>query len=390
MAVKALSRGEPVDRQRFDREARVLAGLTHPGLVAVSDAGEEEDDALFMVLELIDGPTLSARLADGPMAGDEVRKVGGDLAATLAYVHSQGIVHRDIKPSNVFFDGTNRVRLGDFGIARLDDTTALTQTDTAIGTAAYMAPEQIEGRSATDRSDVYALGLVLLECLTGRHPFPGPAPASALARLSSDPEVPDDLPAPWPARLRSMTDRDPSRRPDAATVALTLGDEAPAVAGTATEPIAVTATQSMPAAAPMPVAPAVEPEPRRRRALLAVAAALVVLLLVAAGLAARDDDPPPADADPAATTTVAPTTAPATTAAPTTAPPTTVPPTTVPATTAAPTVDCAALEAEKEALEEEKRQINEQYHDDRETRDQLLEELKDRKDAIDAQLRESC
>ena len=368
----------------------MLAGLTHPGLVAVYDAGDE-DGALFMVLELIEGPTLAARLADGPMADEAVRGVGGELAAALAYVHAQGIVHRDIKPSNVFFDGTGRARLGDFGIARLDDTTALTKTDTTIGTAAYMAPEQIEGRSATDRSDVYALGLVLLECLTGSHPFPArprppPSPRLSHNRGARRPARAMAGAAPGDDRSRTIP---PAGR---TTVARDLDAEPPALAGAATEPLAVTATKTMPAPEPRPAPAAAAPGSGRRRAILAVAAALVILLLVAAGLAARDNDPPAADTEAVApTSTAPPTTVPATTVAPTTvAPTTTPPPTTVPPTTAAPAVDCAALEAEKEALEEEKRQIKDQYRDNRETRDQLLDELEDRKHQIDEQLRESC
>jgi eukaryotic-like serine/threonine-protein kinase len=372
VAIKALRQGESVDRRRFDREARILAGLTHPNLVAVYDAGEE-DGELYMVLELIDGPTLADRLAAGRLADDEVRLVGRELAAALAQVHAQGIVHRDVKPSNVLFDRAGQARLGDFGVARVADTTALTATTTTIGTAAYMAPEQVEGLTATPRADVYALGLVLLESLTGRRAYPGPAPAAALARLSRDPEVPAELPPPWPTLLAAMTTRDPSGRPDSTAVVDALDDE-PAVT-------AVTTAVS-PATMPLPIPP---PDPTagsergraRRRAALWLGAALLALLIAAVAFAAIDD--PTSDAtndtstEPQAAST-APTTVPTTTAA-------AVPP---------PGVDCAALAAEKDALEERRREIGEQYRDDHETRDRLRDQIDARRHEIDEQLREHC
>lgn len=379
VAVKALRHGESVDRTRFDREARMLAGLTHPNLVSVYDAGEQ-DGEVFMVLELIEGPTLAGRLAGGPLAGDEARLVGAELAAALAHVHAQGIVHRDVKPSNVLLDGAARARLGDFGIAHLADSTALTASATTIGTAAYMAPEQLEGQTATNAADVYALGLVLLECLTGRRAFPGPAPASSLARLSRDPDIPADLPAPWPALLAAMTARDPSARPDAAAVAAALDAEQTDDAVTATDPVA--ATTPMPMAEPEPTLTAAGGPRGDRRPLLWVGAALLALLALLIGavaLAARDDPAPTTISDPSATPSTLPTSAP-----PATAPPTTA------VTTEAPAVDCAALEAEKDALEERKREIDEQYRDDRETRDRLRAEIQDRKHEIDEQLRENC
>src|SRR4029077_15237425 len=198
VAVKVHRSGSTRARRRFDREAKVLAGLSHPNLVSVFDAGEEGDD-LYVVLELIDGPTLATRIRGGPLAPDEARDVGRQLAAALAYVHAQRVVHRDVKPSNVMFDEHGQARLGDFGIAQFADDTALTGTATTIGTAAYMAPEQIAGSQVTAKADIYALGLVLLESLTGDRAFQGPPHEAALMRLARDPEIPASLPAPWPA-----------------------------------------------------------------------------------------------------------------------------------------------------------------------------------------------
>ena len=135
----------------------------------------------------------------------------------------------------------DRPRLGDFGIAHFVDATTLTGTSSTVGTAAYMAPEQVDGSEVTASADVYALGLALLESLTGKRAFPGPAHEAALTRLARDPDVPDDLPAPWPTLLRGMTSRLPGDRPDAADVVVALSD--PVV--DATEPMVIDPTESM-------------------------------------------------------------------------------------------------------------------------------------------------
>ena len=387
VAVKTLRQGEPVDRDRFEREAQMLARLAHPNLVSVYDAGEF-DGEVFMVLELIEGLTLAQRLQRGPMGEDEVRVVGLDLAKALGYVHQKGIVHRDVKPSNVLFDGEGRTRLGDFGIAHLASSTALTATGTVIGTAAYMAPEQIKGHAATGAADIYALGLVLLECLSGRRSFPGTGAEQALARLSRDPAVPADLRPPWPDLLRAMTARSPAERPDAASVAGVLGDEQAEQGEAATLPMEPTARL---AGEPPMAAPAAPVATDRRRVGLigATLVALLVLTGVVVSLASRSDQEPEPGAAASPTTSVPAAASSATTMPVATTSPSTSPPTTAPVPADQP-VDCAALEAEREELKDRKREIEEQYRDDRETRERLKDEIEERKREVDELLRENC
>jgi hypothetical protein len=153
------------------------------------------------------------------------------VAEALAYVHERGVVHRDVTPANVLCGPDGRPRLADFGIARLVDTTRVTAAATTIGTAAYMAPEQVEGGDVTPAADVYALGLVLREALTGCVAFEGPSHEAAIARLARDPDVATGVPADWEPLLRRMTARQPADRPAARVVAeelALLGAGAPA------------------------------------------------------------------------------------------------------------------------------------------------------------------
>ena len=200
--------------RRFDNEARTLAMLSHPGLVSVYDAGHADGTA-FVVLRLVEGRTLRDRIADGPLSVAEVRDLGARLADALAYVHEQGVVHRDVKPSNILLDHDGTPYLADFGLAHLADTTRFTRTDQMVGTAAYLAPEQVRGSEIGPAADVYSFGLVLLECLTGRREYPGGDVESAVARLHRPPAVPDDLPADLVRLLSLTTALSARRRPSA-------------------------------------------------------------------------------------------------------------------------------------------------------------------------------
>ncbi|OUM45311.1 hypothetical protein B8W73_00990 [Arthrobacter agilis] len=227
VALKLFRPGTADGLERGSAEARLLAGLDHPGLVRVldMDTGEETGDNAYLVMELVNGPDLGVLLRTrGPLACEEVRLMALDLARTLQYIHSRGIVHRDIKPSNILTRRTDPhsgyfgYLLTDFGIARFFDGGRMTATGQVIGSAAYFSPEQARGDGVGQPSDIYSLGLVMIEALTGERPFPGTGVESALARLHRSPSIPHVAGPALSALLVSMTLGDPADRPDAADV----------------------------------------------------------------------------------------------------------------------------------------------------------------------------
>lgn len=222
VAVKVFRPGPgPQTEESLAMEAVLLAGLQHPGLVTVYDSGRHEDRA-YLVMQLVDGPSLHSLLRSGPLPQPRVAALGASLAGALAYVHRTDIVHRDVKPSNVLLDRAGDPHLADFGIALFADATRHTAPDVLTGTAAYLAPEQVEGGRVGPAADVYALGLVLLECLKGTPEYRGTPLEAAVARLLRTPEVPDWVPSDFAGLLRSMTSRDPASRPNAAECAQAL------------------------------------------------------------------------------------------------------------------------------------------------------------------------
>jgi serine/threonine protein kinase len=194
VAVKVVRGVEPSMRKRIEAEARALERLDHPALVALRDVGEH-DGAPFLVLDLVRGRCLADVLGDGPLGVERSVEIVAPVAEGLAHAHDLGIVHRDVKPANVLVDEDGRAHLADFGIARIADLTGLTRTGQVIGSASYLAPEQLRGDEVGPPADVFALGLVLLECITGRRAFDGSPTESAMARLVRSPVVPDDVPA---------------------------------------------------------------------------------------------------------------------------------------------------------------------------------------------------
>jgi len=215
VAVKVYqSGGNATDLYRFGAEARLLASLSHPALVTVYDVCLG-DDRPYLVMQLVAGTTLRDLIDRGPLEPAAVARLGARLADVLAYIHAREVVHRDVKPANVLVDEAGVCYLADFGLARVLETAHLTGSHEIVGTAAYLAPEQVVGADTGPPVDVYALGLVLLECLTARTEYHGTTVETALARLSRRPRIPEELSPAWRSALTAMTAQDPADRPDA-------------------------------------------------------------------------------------------------------------------------------------------------------------------------------
>ena len=306
VALKSMADGlaaDPEFVERFRREARAAGRLTHPNLARVYDFGDE-GGVPFLVMELIDGETLHDRIGrEGPLPVADAVRIAGEIAAGLEAAHDVGIVHRDVKPANVMLDRAGGVKITDFGIAAAASSTRLTQ-GSGLGTATYASPEQTRGDRVTAASDVYSLGVVTYEMLTGRPPFDGPSPvAIALAHAEQDPpsirtarpEVPPGI----AAVVERALAKDPLGRPASAKAFASELRQALGATQPRTERLAP-ATVPLPPAVPAPAPTMRKTRPPRGPSRWPWVAVLATLaLLVGAVLLARAElgggSSPPAD-----------------------------------------------------------------------------------------------
>ncbi len=301
VAVKVLRSeytGDPTFLARFRAEAQHAAALGHPNIAAVYDYGETEapdtgEHLAYLVMELVEGRPLSTLLQqEGRLDTAATLSVLGQTAAALAEAHRAGLVHRDVKPGNILVRPDGSVKITDFGIAWSAGSVPLTRTGQVIGTPQYISPEQAEGHLATPASDVYALGLVGYECLTGHPAFDGDnAVTIALKQVRDDPEpLPDDLPGDVRKLIRRALAKDPAARmPDGAAFVAAVEDVR--AGRPLPEPPPTRSMAAVPGLPPVagpaagPAVRAVGPPARRHRGLAAVLVPVVTLLL-GAGAAA--------------------------------------------------------------------------------------------------------
>lgn len=284
---------------RFEREAQLLASLNHPNIAALYGF-EESGGVRALVMELVEGPTLSERIAGGPLPLDEALPIAKQIAEALEAAHEKGIIHRDLKPANVKVRPDGSVKVLDFGLAKaLDDHTtagdsqhsptlsiAATRVGVILGTAAYMSPEQAKGKPVDRRADIWAFGIVLLEMLTGRRMYSGETAAETLAFVMTKDPTFDALPAETPAGVRRLLrrclDKDPKRRLQA------IGEARVAIDETLSGATLETAPPPAPVAVP---APPPASRPVAWMAIAGVAALCTAALAVVAAIHFREAPP---------------------------------------------------------------------------------------------------
>ena len=256
VAVKLLlDYGDPRSVARFQQEAQILARLHHPNVISVFDTGVDGGDR-FIVMELVEGPTLRELLdTEGRLAPEQAAEIASGLASALEFAHQHDVVHRDVKPSNVLLPPDGGVKLADMGIARLLSPEALTATLSVRGTARYISPEQARGDRVDGRADLYSLGCVLFEMLTGRTPFEGDLAALSYAHTQTTAprarSVQPSVPAAVDELVAAMLEKDPAARPqtgeDVRRSLEAALRHAPAAQTAAVEPVAPEPTARLPA-----------------------------------------------------------------------------------------------------------------------------------------------
>jgi serine/threonine protein kinase len=192
VAIKLLRRElveEPDLKVRFESEAKAAARITHPNVVGVFDTGEHEE-VPYIVMELLSGRTLADELREGPLEPERVKRIGLEILSALEASHQQGILHRDLKPGNVLIAKDGSVKVADFGVAKITEGMDITMAGTMIGTPSYLAPERVNGEPATTASDVYSVGVMLYELLTGQRPFEADTPLGLLRAIQQEEPTP--------------------------------------------------------------------------------------------------------------------------------------------------------------------------------------------------------
>ena len=295
IAIKVLlDYGDPRAVARFEQEAQILARLQHPNVVTVFDTGVDAGDR-FIVMELVAGPTLRELLdAEGPLVPERAGEIASRVASALGFAHDQGVIHRDVKPANVLLSTYGGVKLADMGIARLLSPEALTATLSVRGTAGYISPEQVRGDRIDPRADLYSLGCVLFEMLTGRTPFEGDLAAISYAHTHTPAprvrSINPAVPAAMDELVAATLEKDPARRPQ-------TGEEiqrslAASMRRNDVEPTASIERVQQPPT-PIPRQPAGgrwKPGPRAWRTVVIAVGGLAVLLLLALLLASDGTD----------------------------------------------------------------------------------------------------
>ncbi|MDP9019338.1 MAG: serine/threonine protein kinase [Actinomycetota bacterium] len=298
-------------RERFEDEARSAARLSHPNVVAVFDTGEHERIP-YIVMERLPGTSLADLIDRGPLDVEKARRIGVEVLAALDAAHAAGLIHRDIKPANVLLASDGTAKVADFGIAKSAEAQTHTATGMLLGTAAYVPPERLAGHPATPESDLYSVGVLLYEAVTGRRPFGGDTPlvvASAIQRGRPRPvsELRPDLDPGLVAVIeRAMMPNPYDRFRSAAEMARALaGTTAPMAAppSAATTKVDVdgattqrraTEVLGAPTRAEMPGSTPPAPARRSRTAVAVAVAVLAVVLAVGLAVLARDDTDPAA------------------------------------------------------------------------------------------------
>lgn len=282
---------DPEAKVRFLREAKAAAGLDHPNVCTVHEIGEA-DGKTFLSMAFIEGQSLEARIGDGPLPLGEVLDVGRQVAAGLQAAHEKGIIHRDIKPANILIDPKGRAVIMDFGLARLIEASRLTKPETTLGTVAYMSPEQLQGAETDHRSDVWSLGVVLYEMVTGLRPFKGEYDqALGYEIVNEQPEPLTGVRAGVPMELEFLTakclEKDADKRyGSAAELAVDLSSAADRLKSGQSRSINVSGV------APEAIQVTPAPEPKRRPWLLGALAAGMALAFLVLAVIHFSESPP--------------------------------------------------------------------------------------------------